>query len=212
MGQEDERSEDAEMPVIFSNYGGSLVRYTELDRCRSVPSACDEKTVAADAYLVMDNISEVQVGGTVKGEHVKEENGGVRWAPETDIEVEEVCLSDESSSVEEQSSGQIQETDSSIPSLHQLQVSGSEDEVHMHLESGTLNSIEAFNTFQYWRVPIVELEFDFSLAEAGKPTAVRTEAKVTNEASQRTSLSELNVIMDIDVSSFELVLYLLGIS
>jgi hypothetical protein len=218
--QADESSEDTEMSVIYDYFGfeessccdvesgvNSLVQYSKVKKCRSVPSACDEKTVDADAYSVMDNISEVQGGGTVKGECVKEENAGVRWPPETGIKMEEECLSDEEQN-KIGSSGQIQETGPSNPNLQQLHVSESEGQVHIHVESSTLNSVEAFNTFQYWRVPIPDLEFDFGLAETGKPAAVHMKAKVTNETMQRTSMSELNVNMDIDVSSFEILSYI----
>jgi hypothetical protein len=223
--QADEGIEDTEMSVIYDYFGdeesgccdvesgvNSLVQYSNLKKYKSVPRACEERTVSTDAYSVTDNSSEIRVGDTVEGERVKEENAGVRWAAETGIKVEEGCLSDESPTTEEQnkirSAEPIQETDPSNPNLQQLHVSESEGHVHVHVESSTLNSVEAFNTFQYWRVPIQELEFDFSLAETGKPAAVHMKPKVTNETMQPTFASELNVDMDIDVSSFEILSYI----
>lgn len=67
---------------------------------------------------------------------------------------------------------------------------------HIHLES----SLASFNTFQYWRVPIPELELDISLTNELKPAVVHVKAKVTDETSRRTFSSELNVNMDVDVS------------
>lgn len=221
--QADDSSEDTEMSVICDNFVdeessccdvesgvNSLERYAQ--NRRSLQRACDERTVGTDAYSVTNFSSEIRVGDTVEGERIKEENAEVRWAPEPGIKVEDGCLSDESPSTEEQneiwSAECIQETDPNNPNLQQLHVSESEGQVHIHIQSSTLNSVEAFNTFQYWRVPIPELEFDFGLAETGKPAAVHMNAKVMNETMQQTFASELNVDMDIDVSSFEILSYI----
>ncbi|PNF28653.1 hypothetical protein B7P43_G08713, partial [Cryptotermes secundus] len=101
----DESSEDTEMSVIYDYFGdeessccdvesgvNSLVQCSTVNKCISVPSACDERTVGTDAYSVVDNISEVRVRDTVEGECVKEEIAEVRWAPETGLTVEEGCL------------------------------------------------------------------------------------------------------------------------
>ncbi|XP_023712564.1 serine/threonine-protein phosphatase 4 regulatory subunit 1 isoform X3 [Cryptotermes secundus] len=230
----DESSEDTEMSVIYDYFGdeessccdvesgvNSLVQCSTVNKCISVPSACDERTVGTDAYSVVDNISEVRVRDTVEGECVKEEIAEVRWAPETGLTVEEGCLSDESSSTSETgltveegclsdessstgeqntigSSGQIVETGSSNPNLQQLCVSESEDQAHIHVESSTLNSVEAFNTFQYWRVPIPELELDFTLAETDKSTAQNVRNNIVKEALRQLAKSRWNVNKDRD--------------
>nr|CAD7392214.1 unnamed protein product [Timema cristinae] len=76
----------------------------------------------------------------------------------------------------------------------QLHVSETAGCLQIHVGAG----LDYFNTFQYWRVPIPELELNIRLTAEGKPSTVHIKAKVTDEASQRTYASELSVDMDID--------------
>ncbi|XP_069692282.1 serine/threonine-protein phosphatase 4 regulatory subunit 1-like isoform X3 [Periplaneta americana] len=111
-----------------------------------------------------------------------------------------------SAGVQERTVGQGEEeqtSDSKLQTLdgaesQQLRVRESQGQVHIHVESNAPSSAESFNTFQYWRVPIPELQLDISLAETGKPTAVHVKAKVMDETTQRTYASELSVDMDIN--------------
>jgi hypothetical protein len=199
----------------------SLVQDSKVENCSSVPRACEERTVGTDTYSATDYSSEIRVGVSVKGEniswdpetvvkfHVKGEN--ISWDPETVVNFH---VSHESSSTEKQnqmgSAEQIQEAAFSNPNLQQLHISESEGIDHFHVGSSTLKSVEAFNTFQYWRVPVPELELDFSLAETDKPTAVQVKAEVTDETMRQTFASELNIDMEIDVSSFEMLFIIFG--
>nr|CAD7442318.1 unnamed protein product [Timema bartmani] len=76
----------------------------------------------------------------------------------------------------------------------QLHVSETAGCLQIHVGAG----LDYFNTFQYWRVPIPELELNIRLTAEGKPSTVHIKAKVTDEATQRTYASELSVDMDID--------------
>lgn len=189
----------------------SSVQDSVVENCSSVPRSCDERTVGTDAYSAMDNSSKTQVGVSAEGKNITEENSGVRWATETLIKLEEGCVSGDSLSAEERIkigiAEPIQETACSNANLQQLHVNESDDMVHFHIESGTLKNIESFNAFQYWRVPIQELELDIGLAETGAPIAVQVKAEVSGETMRQALTSELNVDMDIDVSSFEILSY-----
>nr|CAD7460997.1 unnamed protein product [Timema tahoe] len=79
----------------------------------------------------------------------------------------------------------------------QLHVSETAGCLQIHVGAG----LDYFNTFQYWRVPIPELELNIRLTAEGKPSTVHIKAKVTDEATQRTYASELSVDMDIDSMS-----------
>ncbi|PSN40587.1 hypothetical protein C0J52_10368 [Blattella germanica] len=77
----------------------------------------------------------------------------------------------------------------------QLRVHESGGQVHIRVDN---SGVDSFNTFQYWRVPIPELELDISLADTGKPTAVHVKATVTDTQRQCTYGSELNVDVEMD--------------
>ncbi|XP_021941543.1 serine/threonine-protein phosphatase 4 regulatory subunit 1-like isoform X4 [Zootermopsis nevadensis] len=183
---------------------GSLVQDFKVEKSNLIPSACDQRTVSGDSNLVTDESSEFPVKDDTDGGHIEEEKAEVRWVEETDIKTEEGCSDDRSSSAVRENVQEV--TEPSGAKLQacggverkQLHVSEPKGHVHVHVESNPLNGAETFNTFQYWRVPIPELQLDISLAETGKPTTVHVKAKVTDETMQRTYASELNVDMDID--------------
>jgi hypothetical protein len=195
----------------------SLAQDSKVENCSSVPRTCEERTVGTDTYSATDNSSEIRVGVSVKG-------GNINWDPETVVKyhvkgeniswdtetVVKFCVSHESSSTEEQnqigSAEQRQEATFIDPNLQQLHLSESEGIDCLRVESSTLTSVEAFNTFQYWRVPVPELELDFSLAETDRPAAMQVKAEVMDETVRQSFASEMNIDMDIDVSSFEIFL------
>ncbi|XP_063232805.1 serine/threonine-protein phosphatase 4 regulatory subunit 1-like isoform X2 [Bacillus rossius redtenbacheri] len=82
----------------------------------------------------------------------------------------------------------------SEPESRQLRVREDAGKLQIHVEAPG----ERFNAFQFWRVPVPNIELDISLTEDGKPAAVRVTAKVTDEVTQRTFASELSVDMDIE--------------
>jgi hypothetical protein len=222
--QADESSKNSQMSVIYNDACDneesgccdvesgtrSLVQDFKVEKSNLIPSACDQRTVSGDSNVVADNGSEFWVKDNTEGGHIEEEKAEVRWAEETDTKAEEGCLNGKSSSADKQNKIENVQEQAECSNLKlracdgveskQLHVSESEGHVHIHVESNMLNNAETFNTFQYWRVPIPELQLDISLAETGKPTAVHVKAKVTDGTMQRTFESELNVDMEIDVS------------
>lgn len=222
-GQSDEIGKNSQMSVIHNDVCdneesvccdvesglSSVVQDSQVEESNPIPGACDERTVGRDSNLVADNGSEFLKENTGGG-HIEEEKAEVRWAEDTDIKAEG-CSNDKSSSTDKQNKlGNVQEqveySDLKPQACdgvesNQLHVSESEGHVHIHVESNALNNAETFNTFQYWRVPIPELQLDISLAETGKSTAVHVKAKVTDEAAQLAFATDLNFDMDIDVSS-----------
>uniref|UniRef100_A0A2C9JIK6 Uncharacterized protein n=1 Tax=Biomphalaria glabrata TaxID=6526 RepID=A0A2C9JIK6_BIOGL len=59
------------------------------------------------------------------------------------------------------------------------------DRVHVHLDNN-------YNTFQYWRSPLPEVNIDFDIIN-GKPTNIHVVAKVKDEDSKKVYASEMNV-------------------
>ncbi|KAJ9584447.1 hypothetical protein L9F63_021201, partial [Diploptera punctata] len=113
--------------------------------------------------------------------------------------VEEISENDSSSIISENAQRHIELSEfKSVNENQQLRVTESKGQFHIHVENSAPSGPDSFNTFQYWRVPIPELEVDISLAETGKPTAVHVKAKVVDESNQRTYASELNVEMEIE--------------
>ncbi|XP_068082283.1 serine/threonine-protein phosphatase 4 regulatory subunit 1 isoform X2 [Anabrus simplex] len=112
------------------------------------------------------------------------------------------------------SSGSGEETEKHITSetaetpenqeCQQLRVSDLSGQLRIHAESGVktnLSDNNKFNTFQYWRVPIPEIELDISLTDNWRPTALHVKAKVKDETTLRTYASELQLNMDVDIDN-----------
>jgi hypothetical protein len=213
--QTDESSKNSPIPVIYNACDNeessccdvesgmsSLVQDSKVEESNFVLSACDKRTVGTGENLVADNSSEFWIEDNTEGECI-EENVRLRGTTKAHaggdgIGKKEECLNVESPSTDEQTK---------LRSVQQLHGSESEDLVNIHIESNTLNSAETFNTFQYWRVPIPELQFDISSTETSKPSSVRIKAKVTDELTQQTFASQVNVDMDIDVSNLKVLSY-----
>jgi hypothetical protein len=156
-----------------------------------VQGTCDEQTVGADGTLVTDNSRGVSDSENSEGGQVEEESAG---AGETYVKVEGCLLDNSSSGTEEQNKNVQQSQQGESGDSQQLHTHKAES--HVHVSSGTSNSAETFNTFQYWRVPVPELKLDVSSAETGAPTAL-----LADETARHASESELSADMDIDVSS-----------
>jgi hypothetical protein len=228
--QADESSKNSQMSVICSDACdneessccdvesgmSSLVQDFKVEKSNLIPSACDQRTVGDDLESVVVDNTEYQLEDIEFGDRVERR----RQEHEREIKAGKGCSiigissTNQQSEVEdaqelvESSDLQLQACD--VVESNQLHVSESEGRVHIHVESNTLNSADSFNTFQYWRVPIPELQVNSSLADTGKPTAVHMKAKVTDENMQQTYASEVNADMDIDVSNLSFVIYLLG--
>jgi len=152
-----------------------------------VQSTHDEQTVGANGTLVMDNSCGV-CDSENSGGQVEEENG---VAEEIYLRAEG-CLNNSSSDTEEKNTIVQQSQQGESSGSQQLNA----HETESHVKSGTSNSPETFNTFQYWHIPVPELQLDVSLAETGLPTA-----SLADETAQHISESELSADMDLDVSS-----------
>jgi hypothetical protein len=223
-GQGDESSKDSQMSVIYNACDNeessccdvesgmnSSMQHSRLEQCRPSGGVRLERKMGITAF----EGSQIRACGSLK-EYFGEANAVVGCTAETDVVFEGGWLINKRSSTEEQnktgSAEQIQDSGSSSPDLQpykqQLHVREVEGPVHSHVESSALNSVETFNTFQYWRVPIPELELDITLPEMDKPTSVHVKAEVLDETTQRTFASELNADMDIDVSSSEILSYI----
>ncbi|ESO91001.1 hypothetical protein LOTGIDRAFT_122480 [Lottia gigantea] len=64
------------------------------------------------------------------------------------------------------------------------------DSVHIHL-----NNLESFNTFQFWRSPLPEVDVDFDLVN-GMPTNIHVSARVKDEDKRKVYSSQMNVVID----------------
>jgi hypothetical protein len=206
--QPDESSKNSPISVIFNvcdndepvccdveSFMTSLAQDLKAEESDFVQSTDDERTIGANGNSVTDNSSEVCDSENSEGGHIQEESEGERCAGETCLRAEG-CLNNSNSGTEEQNKN-VQQSQQD-ESIGVQQVYTSETESHIHIESSTSFSAETFNTFQYWRIPVPELQLDISLAETGRPTAV-----LADKTTQQTSASELNVDMDIDVSSLQ---------
>lgn len=200
--QSDESSKSSPISVIYNvcdhdepvccdveSFMTSLAQDLKTGESDLVLSTHDEQTVGANGTSVTDDSCNICDSKNSEGGHIEEEESA--GAGETYLRAEG-CLNNSSSSTEEQNKN-VQQAQSS--GMHQLHVH--EKESCVHVKSGT-DSAETFNTFQYWRIPVPELQLDVSLAETDGPTAV-----LTDETTQQTSESELNVDMDIDVSNLQ---------
>jgi len=156
----------------------------------SVQSTHDEQTVGENGTLVTDNSSDVCDFESSEGGHVEEENSA--GAAETYLRAEG-CPDNSNSGTEDQNKNVQQGESSSSQQPH-----ARETESSVHVKSGTSNSAETFNTFQYWRIPVPELQLDAGLAETGGPPAL-----LADETARQTSESELDADMDIDVSNLQ---------
>lgn len=65
--------------------------------------------------------------------------------------------------------------------------------------SGTDTSTPHFNTFQYWRIPLPDIELDIGMVE-GKPASVHVRAKVEDPNSKLTYASEISVNLSSEAS------------
>lgn len=199
--QSDDSSKSSPISVIYNvcdndesvccdvdSFMTSLAQDLKTGESDLVQSAHDEQTVETNGTLVTDN-SRDACDSENSGGHIEEENSAS--AEETYLRAEG-CLNNSSSGTEEQNknvqqSQQGESSGSQLPHAH---------ETESHVKSSASNSAETFNTFQYWRIPVPELQLDVSLAETGAPTAL-----LADETAQHASESELNTDMDIDVSS-----------
>jgi len=204
--QSEESSKSSPISVIYNvcdndgsvccdveSFMTSLARNLNTGESDLVQSTLDEQTVGANGTLVTDNSCDACDSEDSEGEHVQEENSA--GAAETYLKAEG-CLNNSTSGSEEQNKN-VQQSQQGKSSGSQ-QPHARETESRVHVSSGTSNGVETFNTFQYWRIPVPELQLDVGLAETGAPTAL-----LADETTQHASKSELNVDMDIDVSSLQ---------
>ena len=202
--QSDESSKSSPISVIYNvcdsdepvccdveSFMTSLAQDLNTVESDLVQSTCDEQTVEVNGTLVTDIGRNVRDSEDLEEGHAEEENNAV--AAETYLRAEG-CLNNSNSGTEEQNKS-VQQSQQGESSSSQ-QPHARETESRVHVKSGASNSAETFNTFQYWRIPVPELQLDVSLAETGAPTA-----SLADETTQDTSESELNTDMDIDVSS-----------
>lgn len=202
--QSDESSKSSPISVIYNvcdndepsccdveSFMTSLAQDLKTGESDSVQSTHDELTVGENGTLVTDNSSDVCDSESSEGGHVEEENSA--GAAETYVRAEG-CLNNSNSGTEDQIKNVQQSQQSESSSLQQPHARETESSVHV--KSGTSNSAETFNTFQYWRIPVPELQLDAGLAETGGPPAL-----LADETARQTSESELDADMDIDVSN-----------
>jgi len=199
--QSDESSKSSPISVIYNvcdndepsccdveSFMTSLAQDLKTGESDSVQSTHDELTVGENGTLVTDNSSDVCDSESSEGGHVEEENSA--GAAETYVRAEG-CLNNSNSGTEDQIKN-VQQSQQNEPSSSQ-QPHARETESSVHVKSGTSNSAETFNTFQYWRIPVPELQLDAGLAETGGPPAL-----LADETARQTSESELDADMDID--------------
>jgi hypothetical protein len=202
--QSDESSKSSPISVIYNvcdndeqvccdveSFMTSLAQDLKRGESDSVQSAHDEQTVGANGTLVTDNSCDVHDTENSEEGHTEEENSA--GAGETYLRGEG-CLNNSSSGTEEQNKN-VQQSQQGEPSGSQ-QPHALETESRVHVNSSISNCTETFNTFQYWRIPVPELQLDVGLAETGAPMA-----SLADETTQHASESESNADMDIDVSS-----------
>lgn len=80
-----------------------------------------------------------------------------------------------------------------LPKLS-IMPSTNEESLHVHLEKA--NETNAYNTFQYWRLPIPDIETDIEMSN-GK-TNLHVRAKLQDPSSRITYASELNVNLNLE--------------
>jgi len=158
----------------------------------------EESGVAGEIYLraegcLNNSNSDLRAEGCLNNSNSDLRAEGCLNNSNSDLRAEG-CLNNGSEGTEEKNKNvqQLQQGESSSSQ----QLHAHETESHIHVKSGTSNSPETFNTFQYWRIPVPELQLDFSVSEMGPPTAL-----LVDETAQHISESELSADMDIDVSS-----------
>ena len=209
--QSDESSKTSPISVIYNvcdndesvccdveSFMTSLAQDLKTGESDLVQSTHDEQTVGENGMLVTDNSCGVFDSENSEEGRVEEESG---VAGEICLRAEG-CLNNSSLGTEEKNKNVQQSQQGDSSGSQQGESSGlqqphaHETESHVHVKSGALNSPETFNTFQYWRIPVPELQLDVSLAEMGPTTAL-----LPDETTQHISKSELSADMDIDVSS-----------
>jgi len=201
--QSDESSKSSPISVIYNvcdndeqvccdveSFMTSLAENLETGESDFVQSSHDEQTLGANGALVTDNSCDVLDSENSEGGHVEEENGV--GTEETYLRAEG-CLNNSSSGTEEHNKNVQQSQQGESGSAQQPRARETENCVHVN--SGTSNGAETFNTFQYWRIPVPELQLDVGLDETGAPTA-----SLADETTQHASESGSNADMDIDVS------------
>jgi hypothetical protein len=198
--QSDEGSKSSPISVIYNvcdndesvccdveSFMTSLAEDLKAGDSDFVESTNDVETLGESGTLVTSDNYDACDSENSEGGHEEESAGD----GESYLKAEG-CLNNSSSSTEEQSKN--------VQRSHQGECSGSqqphETESRAQVKSGTSNSAETFNTFQYWRIPVPELQLEIGLAET-----VGHEVVPAVETAQYTAESRLVVDMDIDVSS-----------
>jgi hypothetical protein len=196
--QSDEGSKSSPISVIYNvcdndesvccdveSFMTSLAEDLKAGDSDLVQSTNDVETLGESGTLVAGDSFDACDSNNSEGEHEEERAG----AGETCLKAER-CLNNSSSGTEEQSKNLQQSREGECSGSQQPHAH--ETESRAQVKSGTSNSAETFNTFQYWRIPVPELQLDIGLAETVGPA---------DETAQRTAESGLVVDMDIDVSS-----------
>lgn len=209
-----ESSKDVPAPAVYKVYDNKTPFSCDVESLAALINECHDEdpyfsvgvcvdqTLGVDENLVNDNSSDVCDSENSEGGHVKE-SVGERHAGDTSLR-EEGCPDNSSSCTEGQNEEEnVQESQQGESSgLQQLCMSETESCAHVHIKSSVMNSAETFNTFQYWRVPIPELQLEISGTKTDSSTA-----ELTVKTMEQTSASELHVEMDIDVSSLQCMSY-----
>ncbi|ODM96970.1 Serine/threonine-protein phosphatase 4 regulatory subunit 1 [Orchesella cincta] len=76
--------------------------------------------------------------------------------------------------------------------VHTTNISSSNNDSTSSAGSGTDNTTTKYNTFQYWRIPLPDIELDIGMVE-GKPASVHVRAKVEDPKLKLTYASEISV-------------------